>query len=438
MQDQQKPIKVLFETWKNLQHSYGIVSAFLLIHLHLNYGPNGKYGYLLDIYVQEAEYFRQEWKSKQKFVYTKAYNDILKNLKEYNGEKVDLIYRQTYPYNITVSNENISIPKCVFYTSEFAKITSDYFTFKKPDTLSSVNYNDYIKRFLGQFKNIYFTSPSEWSAKGMDMYLDDASNPSSSRSRNRIITHGVDTSIFKKHNSNDIRNETRAFYKVKENDILLINIGAMTQNKGIILVLKAMNVLVNKMKLKNYKLMLKGSGDLYQCQQFLEIYFAQFKQSGEMTQNEIDNLLTNHIIFTDKTLSFEKINDLFNSADLYISPYLCEGFGLVMLESLASGLQVLVPKTGSTKEYVSEIYLNGGSDYIHYVESNVSMDQNGMCQNNIKLQDIIDTILNIDFHVNKNENYTKYTQMIDYINKELSWDYASTLLFDYFKFILNA
>ena len=43
---------------------------------------------------------------------------------------------------------------------------------------------------------------------------------------------------------------------------------------------------------------------------------------------------------------------------LYISPYLAEGFGLTMLEALASGLRVLVPRTGSASDYIDPIYID--------------------------------------------------------------------------------
>jgi glycosyltransferase involved in cell wall biosynthesis len=151
-----------------------------------------------------------------------------------------------------------------------------------------------------------------------------------------------------------------------------------------------------------------------------------------MTVNEINNL-SNYIIFTNKTLSYNLINDLFNACDVYISPYLCEGFGLTMLESLSAGLPVIVPRTGSTKEYIEQIYENNGSEYINYVDSKVVMDSNGMCQNKIKLEDLLNVVLNNDFKKEKKE----YERMINYINKELSWNKVSELLLDYFHYILE-
>lgn len=432
----EQPLKLLVRGWTKIPHSYSIVNCFQIIHLYLNYGPNGKIKRnAIDIYIEEAVYFNPDWNNKKKWVYSVEYNQILKNLKVYNGETIDIIYSITYPYNINVTNENKDIPKCVFYTSEFAKLTETYFALEKPNNLDFSKFNDYIKLFIDNFKNIYFTSPSEWSSRGMIEYLDNKETTP----RNRVITHGVDTTIFKKHDNNLIRNQIREKYKIKQDEILMINIGAMTTNKGLLLLLESLNILVNrKVYMKDeprkvFKLMLKGSGDLYQCKTFLNMYFDEFKKNNVMTEPEIDNLLTNHIIFTDKTLSFERINDLFQACDVYASPYLCEGFGLTMLESLSSGTPVIVPKTGSTKEYIEAIYNNGGSEYITYVDSVVGMDQNGLCQNIITIENLLSVLNNTDFKKEKKN----YKQMINYINKELSWDHVSTLLFDYLNFIVE-
>lgn len=430
---EKRMLRVLFYTWKNLQHSYGQVAAFQLIHLYKNYGPNGKVKKnAIEIYTKEAIYYNPEWNNKQKLVYSDEYNDILRNLKEWKDEPVDIIYRQTYPYDINVLNEDKDIPKCVFYTSEFARLNHSYFKIEKPPGIKKDKFDDYISAFLKEFNNIYFTSPSEWSSRGMIRYLDNKEEST----RNRLITHGVDTSIFNKNLSN--RSEIRKMYNVMDSDILMINIGAMTTNKGILLVLEVLNILVNKMRRLNYKLMLKGSGDLYKCQHFLEMYFEQFKVQGIMSQSDINNLLTNHIIFTNKTLSYNRINDLFNASDVYISPYLCEGFGLTMLESLASGLNVLVPRTGSTKEYIEDIYNNYGSEYITYIDSEIVMDSNGMCQNQITVSNLLNTLLINEnkFKLVKSEKV--YNEMTSYIRKELSWDRVSYLLLDYFNFILDA
>lgn len=433
MDNTTQPIKVLFSGWFNIAHSYALVNCFQLIHLHLNYGPNGKVKKnAIDIFIKEEAYFNPEWNSKKKLVFSNNYNDILRNLKVWNGEEIDIIYSITYPYNINVTSENKTIPKCIFYTSEFSHLNHTYFQIETPPQLDKGKYDDYISLFLKEFDNIYFTAPSEWSARGMIRYLQNTEN----NSRNRVITHGVDTTVFKRDRSQ--RTAIRHLYNVKDTDILMINIGAMTTNKGILLILEALNTLVNKMHKTHYKLMLKGSGDLYKCQEFLESYFEQFKSNGLITQDGIDNLLNNHIIFTNKTLSYTKINDLFNASDLYISPYLAEGYNLTPHEAITSGLNILIPKTGSTKEYIDMIHHNGGDIFITYVDSIVTMDQHGMCQNQITVSNLVHTLIQNENRFTVDKVNDTYDNMVAFIEKELSWNKVSELLLQYFKDILSS
>mgnify|MGYP003894207071 FL=1 len=204
-----------------------------------------------------------------------------------------------------------------------------------------------------------------------------------------------------------------------------------------------LNHLVNKMGKKNYKLLLKGTGDLYQTKQFLEIYFEELQNNNSLTKDEMNILLTNHIIFTDKTLSYEKINGLFNAADLYISPYLAEGFNLTSLESLSAGLPVMISSTGSTKEYIEDIYKNGGEKHIIYIESSVLEMANNMKCNNIGLDTVINTLLHNEEHIKhmkflrSSNNTTLYSKMREYITNNYSWNNVADLLYSYFKYIIE-
>lgn len=403
-------IKVLFRGWF-LQHSYGIVNCFQLLHLVKNHSDK------IDFYVQEMPYYREEWKSVKKMVFGEKNNEILESIPVWKGEKVDLVYSITYRYDI--ENVNIggqSIPKCVFYTSEFSKLNKDYFCVGK----LGFGEEDVLRQYLSMYPDICFTSPSNWSSQGIKGYgIEDK--------RNRVITHGVDTNIFK--DKAEQRQILREFYKVNKDDILMLNIGAMTQNKGIMLILMALHELVNNQNKKEYKLLLKGTGDLYSSKTFLETYFEQFQKEGKMTKNDINVLLEKHIIFSDKTLSFERINDLYNAADVYISPYLAEGFNLVPLEALAAGLPVIVPETGSTMEYISDLYNNGGEKLINYVKSRVQEYQNGLKQNEIDVKDLIHTI--------KNVTMCRSDILKGYIKEKYSWDTVSNLLMDYFSDIVD-
>ena len=428
--DPNRPLTVLFEGWPLLQHSYGQVLTFLLIHLHKQYGPNGTLGHKMNIYVRQAPYFNPNWINKEKQVYPEAYTKILYQLPKYAPHITpDIIYRMSYTYNITVSEDNINIPKCVFFTSEFSHLEHNYFKINIPRELNPSQFNAYISVFLNQYKNIYFTTPSEWSAKGMTRYLE-------TDNRNRVIPHGIDTSIFYKYPDDNIRNKTRQELNVKDSDILLINIGAMTSNKGILLILRALHILVNIHTQHQYKLLLKGVTDIYNSPSLIQSYFSDLVKSEVMTDNHVEYLLKNHIICINDTLTYAKINDLYNAADLYVAPYLAEGFGMPMLESLAAGLNVLVPITGSTKEYIEDIYNHGGQDYIHYVKSSIHTDQSGTSHNNINITDLVNVLLHFKTKQTKKTNET-YTNMRNHIESEYSWFNVSKQLYNYFQDILD-
>ena len=402
-------ISVLFEGWRLLQHSYGNVLAFLLIHLWKQYGPD-KMNEII-FYVRECSYHDINWKNNQKLTYSLEYNRILQNLKQYNGEKVDIIYRQTYPYNLEPPQTPTPTPVCVFYTSEFAVLNNSYFHHDPRQD---------IKNYLIKNPNFYFTAPSEWSSRGMTPYLDD-------KKRNQIISHGVDTSIFYRNSNDSIRRQIRRKYNVLDNEILLINIGAMTMNKGIFLILEALHHLVIIQKLP-FKLLLKGMTDLYKSREFVDAYI------NHLGYNK--TTLKSHIIFIDGTLNYSEINNLFNSADLYISPYLAEGFGLTMLEALASGLRGLVPRTGSASDYIDPIYKNGGKSYIYYVDSVVIQDDSGLYKNQIYTQDIINILSKNINNIKEVLDDKTYLQMKKYIKKNYSWYKVSTDLYNYFMDII--
>jgi len=398
------------------------------------YGPNGINGNLLTIYFKESLYYNIDWYNKLNLLYSNEYNKILINFKEYNNEKVDIIYRITFPYDITVFENNKNIPKCIFYTSEFKEIDYTYFKATYPENIiEESEKEEYISIFINYFRNIYFTSPSMWSSNGIIPYF---KSDESICNRNKIITHGVDTTIFNRlQNNKFIRNKIRQEYGVVDTDILLINIGSMSTNKGIHLVIELLHHLINKFGKTNYKLILKGNSDLHNSKLNIEDSFTILQQQGLLTIDESINLLK-YIIFVDKMLTYEDINNLYNASDLYVSPYLAEGFGLTILESLASGLNVLVPKTGSSKEYVEAIHENGGSDFIFYVDSKIVEEEQGKRKflNKIEIEDLVNVVINNE---HKFKNVKDNVQMFDFIQNNYSWYNVCNQLYDYFNEIVN-
>jgi glycosyltransferase involved in cell wall biosynthesis len=371
-----------------------------LIHLYKNHKDK------IDIYIQETEYYGANWEKNSESIYDDEYAKIINGFRKWNGEHIDLVYSISFPYNIGSFGNT---PKCVFYTCELQVLDNIYF---KPNFKNTQDINTYIH----SRSNLYFTTPSIWSSIGMEKTFN------IQRSRNCIIPHGSDICIFKPI-SNTIRNSVRESMGVSKDTILLGMFGAMTSNKGIHILLKALYDIVIVKGKTNYKLLLKGSNDLYKSQSKVEQILKELKFPKQ---------LMSHIIFIGHTFTFSVCNELYNIVDLYVSPYMAEGFNLSPLEALTAGRRVLVPITGSTKQYINDIYNNGGSDFITYANSVVVTTNTGESYNHIEESDLISAILSVDTHSDLDS-----AKMIEYISKSYSWSKAADLLYKYFLYILE-
>lgn len=60
------------------------------------------------------------------------------------------------------------------------------------------------------------------------------------------------------------------------------------------------------------------------------------------------------ILYLDQEMSDEEIAALYTACDCFVAPYRGEGFGLPVLEAMASGLPVIVTKGGSTDDFVTD------------------------------------------------------------------------------------
>lgn len=392
-------ISVLFNGWINIPHSYAIVNCMQLIHLYKNFSEK------IEIYIQEPEYYQDNWNNHRQLVYGDEYNEILRSLKKWNGEHIDLIYSISFPYDVSPS---VNTPKCIYYTSEMLILDNTYF---KPhfNSIQDINTHLLINNQL------YFTTPSLWSSRGMTLNYD------IDETRNRIISHGSDCNIFKRL-PQCIRDTIRSNLGITKDTIVLGLFGAMTQNKGVHYLLIAIYNIILVHGRTNYKLILKGNDNLYDS-----------KTKVETVLNELNlpTQIANYIIFIGDTLPFSTMNEMYNIVDLFVSPYMAEGFNLSPLEALSSGTRVVIPRTGSTVEYMSDIQKNGGSDFITYVDSIVVKNNMGQSYNHITTVDLVSAILSVDF-----SRELDPSTMTSYINKEHSWSKASELLYEYFMYII--
>lgn len=320
-------MKLLIQGWYSLPHSYAIVNCFQMRALARRF-PD------LEIFIQEPRFYLDKWKSNLE-IYPVEMREFLENLKAPPADFVpDVVYRISFPYNIAFSE----YPTVVFYTHEMS-LTMDFFT-PRPNS---------FQQAVSQAVNNPFTfvCPSEWSSRGLKDYLPP--------SRNVIIPHGVATDIF--YRDETLRDRWRELHGVSKDQILFLHAGAMTQNKGTFEVLLAFSTLVRKYNKTHYRLVLKCSQDLYETNAMLAFYTKALNDLHP--ELEIAGVIQNFTTIFCETFSFSEMNALYNGCDVYLSPFSGEGFNLMPLEAIASGMHVMITNEGGAKEYVSD-FLGAG------------------------------------------------------------------------------
>ena len=400
---------LLFVGWFDIPHSYAIVNCNQLISLIKKYSSVYNF-YRLDY--PYPDIYKNKWNNlEQKKIYSEESYKLLSDLKPYKGEKIDLIYSITYPYDVNLMIHP-SIPKVVFFTSEFTELNASYFNLNIK-VLDDALLGDYLE----SHKNVQFTSPSVWSKDSLKKY----------GRENTLIPHGVDQDVFKIDKSN--RQSIRDLYKFKDDDIVFLNLGSMTGNKGIIELFIAITVCICRLNMKHLKLVLKGINDLYQSEDFVVNYMKETIKQNVLKREEVDYVLENNVIFFNKTLSFKNLSDIYNACDVYISPYKAEGFNLTVLEALACGMDVIVSDNGSTKFFVDEIVEKTNDNGLHLLKT-VLTEVNSESMKELKYD--INDIINIIHNNYKTFKILDKKERVDYIHKNFSWDNTADKLHELF------
>jgi glycosyltransferase involved in cell wall biosynthesis len=421
---------ILFESWYNIPHSYSIVNTFQIINFYKLYSEN------YSIYLKNCEYpdiYKDKWKqnldnSGNCSIYSDEYNKILSCCNVYNENlhknvNFDIIYRLTYPYNISIPNEeNLKNAKIyVFYTAEFKNLDPSYFKLNDKKILD----DNIIKEHITKYKNkLEFITPSEWSIDSMNKYL----------GKSHLIPHGIDENIFYKKEDSEI-NAIKKKYNINPDDFVFLQLGSMTSNKGIVEILIGFCYILKYginnngvVFYPNIKLLLKGISEMYNSVDFVKQYIKQLYNAtieingkSEKMFNETDiQKLYKNIILIDNTLSFKMLNNLYNLCDVYISPYKAEGFNLTVLESLACGCDIIVSDNGSTSFFVNDILNNvENSNKIISILKTEMANTNEYISLNYSLNDLILLMCNKILQKESNDNVSFNVSF--YTREKYSW-----------------
>jgi len=146
-----------------------------------------------------------------------------------------------------------------------------------------------------------------------------------------VIPNGINLNKFKNLSKVNIRSKL----KIKEDEKVVIFVGTLRPVKGVKYLIKAMEIIIQKNT--NTRLMLVGNGE----------------DRGKLEKLVKEFVLEKHVIFVGKVPN-EKVPEYMVASDVFVLPSLSEGFPVVILEAMASGLPIVATKVGGLPEIIKD------------------------------------------------------------------------------------
>lgn len=309
---------ILVEGWRFLAHSYAVVNQFQCLEMLKR--P-------VKLFHRDVPFYMPAWKPVNG-LFDAEQETALRSIKSPPSSPVaDAVFRIAFPYDLKSSTART----VVFATSEYQSIPDICIT-------SHQSFKDAYRE-----SDSTIVTPSNWSRAG---FLREGA----SEERVVVVPHGVDTSLFRPVNRSRKNGLRRG---LGWEGFVFLHIGAMTRNKGMDLLLKAFAGIIDSYP--QARLVLKGSDALYSSRQNI-LHTFQNLSAGEQQK------ILPRLSYLGETLPFVKCAELYQAADVYISPYRAEGFNLPVLEAVACGLPVICTRGGPTDDFTQP-------DFTLYVES---------------------------------------------------------------------
>jgi glycosyltransferase involved in cell wall biosynthesis len=181
-------------------------------------------------------------------------------------------------------------------------------------------------------------TPSRWSRDGL---VNSGADPG----KIAIIPHGVDPDLF--HPLSAGEREALRTALGWEGCFVILNVSAMTPNKGIPALLMAFREVATRHG--SVRLVLKGLDTWFNSAGHLGIL------AEKIPADEL-NSLRKKIAYIGDAKPFAEMARYYQAADVYVAPYMGEGFNLPVLEAIACGLPVICTRGGATDDFTTSDY----------------------------------------------------------------------------------
>src|SRR3989304_4103379 len=170
----------------------------------------------------------------------------------------------------------------------------------------------------------------------------------------KVINNGVDIEKFKIQGDEGIKERAKNSFSVNGNNVML-SIGGIEPRKNTLTALRAFNIASNYFKSKGERLVwLIGGGEtLFDYRAYREEFFSEVKRLGlklgvrEPQSNDEDIIILG-------TVPEDSISKLYQAGNVFVFPSVKEGWGLVVLEAMASGLPVIASGIEPMTDYLKD------------------------------------------------------------------------------------
>jgi glycosyltransferase involved in cell wall biosynthesis len=238
----------------------------------------------------------------------------------------DVEYRIAFPYDL------VTPPRAkrtfVFGTSEYQFVTSNYISGGVPLADAHALHDG----------RMIIVTMSNWSREG---FIQSGADPE----RVVVVSAGVDTSVYYPPTSQQ-RSSAKAKYKFAENEFVFANIGAMTGNKNVAMILRSFASVLREHS--TAKLFLKGIDSLFPSKKLFMTAALQSLSGDDAA------LALPRVVYVGGSLSDEEMREVYHAADCYVSPYAAEGFNIPVLEAAACGVPVICTSGGPTDDFTTD------------------------------------------------------------------------------------
>lgn len=307
------PLRLLVEGWRFIPHSHGLVNQFQLLELARD--PQ------ISLAHRELPYCRPDWKQVPGLLSAEE-EMVLRSIRSAEpNETFDAIYTIRFPYDFKPSKE--ARRTFVFCVAEFGVLQQ-----------SNLSGTESLGWRFRDNPTIIIT-PSDWSRQGI---IRSGVTPD----QVAVVPHGVDINRFKPVSAEQ-RTELRKRFNME--GFVFLNVGAMGDNKGIDILLKAFAIVSQTHP--QIRLLLKGLDSIYRSKEVLP------RLAQSLTPEEIQHVQP-RLRYEGATIPYDNLAELYQASDAYVSPYFAEGFNLPVLEATACGTPVICTAGGPTDEFTRE------------------------------------------------------------------------------------